>query len=82
MYSTQVGNELKAIRNRNNLTLENVEEQLGIKKNTLSIYENNSEKIQMGTLEKLLNFYNEDIYIFFKNVSEYIHKTNNKEKEE
>ena len=82
MYSTQVGNELKAIRNRNNLTLENVEKQLGIKKNTLSIYENNSEKIQMGTLEKLLNFYNEDIYIFFKNVSEYIHKTNNKEKEE
>ena len=76
MVSKEIGKELKAIRIRNGLTLQDVENALNIHKNTISFYENHSEKMKVNILEKLLNFYNVNIYIFFKTICEYIHYEN------
>ena len=78
MFVEQIGRELKSIRARNNWTLEKAQELTGIHKNTLSIYENNPEGIQLGKLFKIVSDYGVNIDIFFKNVCESIHdiKTN------
>lgn len=76
MIEKQVGYELKALRNRNGLTIENAAEGLNINKDTLCKYENDASNIQIGKLKKILDFYKEDIFIFFKNINEYIHKNN------
>lgn len=73
MISQDVGKELKAIRIRKGLTLQDVENAVNIHKNTISFYENHSEKIKLNVLEKLLNYYDISMYIFFKNICEYIH---------
>ena len=72
MFVEQIGRELKSIRSRNDWTLEKASEITGIHKNTLSVYENNPQVIKLGKLFELLEKYNEDTDIFFKNVSEYI----------
>ena len=83
MIIEQIGKELKAIRVRNDWTLEKASEITGIHKNTLSIYENNPSIIQLGKLFKILNSYNVENDIFFKNVCEYIYNIDikNQEKE-
>lgn len=74
MYSNFIGNELRAIRSRNNLSLKDVEEKTGIYAQTLSEYENNKIKIKVCTLEKILkDAYNTDLYIFFKSIYENTH---------
>lgn len=73
MVAHDVGKELKAIRIRKGLTLQDVENDVNIHKNTISFYENHSEKIKLNVLEKLLNYYGISIYIFFKNMCENIH---------
>ena len=74
MYSNLIGNELRAIRSRNNLSLKEVEEKTGIYAQTLSEYENNKIKIKVSTLEKILKVaYNTDLYIFFKALYENTH---------
>lgn len=72
MIYQEIGKELKSIRIRNGLTLQDVENAVKIHKNTISFYENHSEKIKLNTLIKLLDFYGVDIYIFFKSICEYI----------
>jgi len=72
MFIEQIGRELKSIRSRNGWTLEKASEITGIHKNTLSIYENNPNVLKLGKLFELLEKYNEDAEIFFKNISEYI----------
>lgn len=73
MFIEQIGRELKSIRARNNWTLEKAQELTGIHKNTLSIYENNPDGIQLGKLFKIVSDYGVNIDIFFKNVCESIH---------
>lgn len=77
MYSKYVGNELKAIRNRNNLSLKQLEEKTGICAQNLSEYENNKVQIKISTLEKILSVYNMNLFIFFKQINEYTHIENN-----
>ena len=72
MFLEQVGRELKSIRARNDWTLEKAQEITGIHKNTLSVYENNPEVIQLGKLFSILDKYGVDNDIFFKNICEYI----------
>jgi len=79
MFLEQVGRELKSIRAKNGWTLEKASEITGIHKNTLSIYENNSDVMQLGKLFKILNDYNINIDIFFKNVCESIHQKKQEE---
>lgn len=74
-----IGKELKIIRIRNNLRLEEVADSLNINRETLRRYENNSSGLSVERLEELLNFYKIDKSIFFQNVCANMH---NKEKEE
>lgn len=63
-----IGKELKIIRIRNNLRLEDVADDLDINRETLRRYENNSNGLSVERLEELLNFYKVDKSIFFENV--------------
>lgn len=78
-----IGNELKIIRIRNNLKLEDVADSLSINRETLRRYENNSSGLSIEKLEGLLDFYKVDKAIFFENVCANMHtRYNIKEKEE
>ena len=78
-----IGKELKIIRIRNNLKLEDVADSLDINKETLRRYENNSNGLSVERLEQLLDFYKTDKSIYFENVCADMHKNNcEKEKEE
>ena len=69
-----IGKELKIIRIRNGLSLDAVAEQLSINRETLRRYENNSSGLSVEKLEKLLNYYDVEKSIFFRNVCEYMHE--------
>lgn len=80
-----IGNELKIIRIRNNLRLEDVADSLNINRETLRRYENNSSGLSIEKLEGLLDFYKVDKAIFFENVCANMHNNSNvnvNEKEE
>lgn len=69
-----IGKELKIIRIRNNLRLEEVADSLNINRETLRRYENNSSGLSVERLEELLNFYKIDKSIFFQNVCANMHE--------
>ena len=57
---------LKAYRDRNNLSQEIVASFLGIKREMLSYYENDTREIPLESLEKLANLYGADLADFFE----------------
>lgn len=69
-----IGKELKIVRIRKNLKLEEVAEKLQFNKETLRRYENNTTGLSVERLEELLNYYQIDKSIFFKNICEYMHE--------
>lgn len=69
-----VGSELKALRNRQGKTVNEVSDVLNIHFNTLSKYEKDASDMQLGTFKQLLNYYGIDEIIFFKVIREYNHK--------
>lgn len=69
-----IGKELKIVRIRNNLKLEEVADNLNINRETLRRYENNSNGLSVERLEELLNFYQVDKAIFFENVCANMHQ--------
>lgn len=77
-----IGKELKIIRIRNNLRLEDVADNLNINKETLRRYENNSNGLSVERLEQLLDFYKIDKSIFFENVCANMHNDNFEEEKE
>ncbi len=68
-----IGKELKIIRIRDNLKLEDVADKLNINRETLRRYENNSSGLSVERLEELLDFYGVDKLIFFSNVCANMH---------
>ena len=74
MMKEAIGKELKIIRIRNDLTLERVAKDLGVNKETVRRYENNSNGLSVEKLEQLLSYYNYDKSIFFENVRENMHR--------
>lgn len=70
-----IGKELKIIRIRNNLKLEDVADKLNINRETLRRYENNSTGLSVERLEELLDFYDVDKQIFFENVCVNMHNS-------
>lgn len=82
MYSEMVGNELRALRSRLNLSLRDAQKITGIFAQKLSDYENSKVKIKVYTLEKILIAYGTNLYIFFKSIYEYTHNNQNQKKEE
>jgi transcriptional regulator with XRE-family HTH domain len=69
-----VAQELKSLRSKCNKSLEEVSNSIGIHLNTLSKYEKNASDMNLGLLEKLLEYYEVDELIFFKVIREYNHK--------
>lgn len=69
-----IGTELKVIRIRNNLSLDDVASNININRETLRRYENNSSGLSVERLEELLNYYKVDKSIFFANVCANIHE--------
>lgn len=68
-----IGKELKILRIRNDLTIENVADKFGLSKETIRRYENGSVDMSIERLEKLLAYYKADKIIFFNNVCENMH---------
>ena len=76
MKSTRemIADELRSIRAKLNLSIENVAEQSNVNKDTISRYENHSVSMNIDIIEKLLNTYNIDFAIFFTNIYANKHK--------
>lgn len=72
-----IGKELRIIRIRKKLELENVAEDLKINQETLRRYETATTGLSIEKLESLLNYYNIESSIFFKNVCENMHDKEN-----
>ena len=70
---TLIGEELKSLRVKKNLSLEQVSHELSIHFTTLSKYEKDASDMKLGMLEKILNFYQVDELIFFKIIREFNH---------
>lgn len=67
----KIGNELRALRIRNNIPAEKVCKDIDIHISTLYKCERDASRIKLGNLEKLLNYYGIDTLIFFKMISAY-----------
>lgn len=72
-----IGKELRIIRIRKKLELENVAEDLKINQETLRRYETATTGLSIEKLESLLSYYNVESTIFFKNVCENMHDEEN-----
>ena len=68
-----VATELKTIRIRKGLSLEKVAENIGVCYETMRKYENGKTNISIEFLEKLLNYYDVNMFIFFKTLCENMH---------
>ena len=73
-----IAEELKSLRTKKGVSIEEVSENLGIHFNTLSKYEKDATDMKLSLFGKLLKYYDVDELIFFKVIREYNHK----EKEE
>ena len=71
--SILIAQELKSLRNKKNKSLNEVSNDLGIHSNTLSKYEKDASDMNLGMLEKILDYYKVDELIFFKIIREYNH---------
>lgn len=69
-----IAEELRSIRAKKDLSIEMVAQKSKVNKDTISRYENNLVSMQIDTLEKILNVYEEDFDIFFKRI--YVNKQN------
>lgn len=76
MKSTRelIADELRSIRAKKKLSIENVAKLADVNKDTISRYENNNTSMQIDILEKLLNCYEVDFDIFFTNIYANKHK--------
>ena len=69
-----IGKELKILRIRNNLNIDDVANNFGLNRETIRRYEVGATDMSIERLESLLKFYNADKNIFFKNVCENMHE--------
>lgn len=70
MKSTRelIAEELRGLRAKSKLSLENVAEKAKVNKDTISRYENNQVSMQIDNLEKILDVYGEKFDIFFTKI--------------
>ena len=70
MKSTRdlISDELRSLRAKANLNLEEVALKTNISKDTLSRYERNQVAMNIDILEKILNFYDVNFDIFFTQI--------------
>lgn len=75
-----IGEELRNIRNKNNKTAKEASFDNNIHQNTLYKFEKDATDMPLGLLQKLLNYYGIEDYIFFNIICEYNHSKKEKEK--
>ncbi len=68
-----IAEELRTLRTKENITIMELAKRVGISENTIVRYEKGIISIRVDTLEKLLNYYNTNFVIFFKNIYAYKH---------
>lgn len=68
-----IGMELRALRIKNDLNVDEVCEKIGINRTSLYKYENNADDLKYKTLVQILDFYGTNPTIFFKIIGEYFH---------
>ena len=69
-----VANELRSLRAKKRVSADDICEKVGIHSNSLYRYENDASLLRMDILMKILDYYDTDVYIFFKNISENNHE--------
>lgn len=70
---------LKLLRFKSKKSQEEVAKDLDVSRNTYATWENNPISLSLDTLNKITNFFDDDITNFF---IQYVAKSNEKEKEE
>lgn len=70
--------ELRSLRAKKKISLEQLSKYVNIGKDTLCRYESEKYSIPFENLEKILNFYNINLVIFFTNVYDSLKNKNNK----
>ena len=70
MKSTRelIAEELRSIRAKKKLSIENIAKKSSVAKDTICRYENNKVPMQIDILEKILKAYDIDFDIFFTNI--------------
>lgn len=74
-----VAKELKAIRVKKDLSIEDIAKINNVSTETIRRYEKGETNITIEFLEKMLTIYNVDISIFFRNICENMHELKGKE---
>ena len=74
-----VAKELKAIRIKKDLSIEDIAKINNVSTETIRRYEKGETNITIEFLEKMLAIYNVDISIFFRNVCENMHELKREE---
>ena len=69
-----IASELRSLRAKTNISIEELVEKTGVSKDTIYRYENASVSMNIDNLEKLLNGYGIDFNIFFNNIYANKHK--------
>lgn len=69
-----IGDELRGIRSKKRLSLEEVANALQVNKETIRRYENSASGLSVERLEELLLYYGIDKKIFFENVCANMHE--------
>lgn len=63
-----IANSLKQLRQKNNLTQGQLSELCKVDTSTIVRYEKNNVTMQIDTIAKIVEAFNIDIFIFFKNI--------------
>lgn len=76
--NSELSDYLKLLRFKAKKSQEEVAKCLDVSRNTYASWENNPISLSLDTLNKITNFFDNDIINFF---NQYVAKSNNKEKE-
>ena len=71
-----IGLELADIRRNKELSIIRVAKNTGLNKDMISKYENGNSSMKIYLLEDLVSYYGLNLAIFFKNVCENMHESN------
>ena len=57
----EIGNRIKTIREKANISLNDLSKNIGISKNVLMLYEEGNKQINITNVIKICNYFNEEI---------------------
>ncbi len=70
-----IARNLKSLRVERGMRKDDVARDLGVSLETLRRYEKDGKNVTIEFLEKILNYYETDKYIFFKKICEFTHES-------